>query len=148
VSVEQDLSARLAARGRELAKRESVHADALAGARSLGAGLHGRVADALAAYHEATVAAPQLRVVQGDLKHDDKHLHAFEFDVRRGRHRMIVVVKSRGDVTFVGPFHMGKDEGPCRRVEFGIDDVETPGEALIAALGDVLERFLEEAAQP
>lgn len=148
MGLESDLAARLAARGRTLAEREAKHADALSRARSLAEALHARVAAALAAYHDATRTAPQLAVEQGPVRLDDKHLHAFEFDVRRGRHRMIVVVKSRGDVTLVGPFHMGKDEGPCRRVAFEAADVQSPGEALNEALGDVLETFLEEAATP
>jgi hypothetical protein len=148
VGLESDLAARLAALGHTLAAREAKHADASSRARALAEALHARVAAALAAYHDATRAAPQLAVLQGAVRLDDKHLHAFEFDVRRGRHRVIVVVKSRGDVTLVGPFHMGKDEGPCRRIAFEPSDVESPGEALNQALGDVLEAFLEEAATP
>ena len=33
-----------------------------------------------------------------------------QFDLRRGRHAAIVTVKSRGDVTLVGPFRAGKVE--------------------------------------
>ena len=148
VGLESDLQARLVARGRALAQREAAHADALALARALADALHARVADALDAYHQATRSAPQLAVQQGEVRHDDKHLHAFEFDVRRGRHRVIVVVKSRGEVTLVGPFHMGKDEGPCRRISFEAGDVDSPGAALNEGLGDLLEAFLEEAATP
>jgi hypothetical protein len=42
----------------------------------------------------------------------------------------------------VGPFHRGKAEGPCLSFPF-----EAEAE-LRKALGDFLERFLEEAAQP
>jgi len=148
VGLESDLGARLAARGRALAQREAGHGDALARARAVADALHAQVAAALDAYHAATRSAPQLAVQQGAVRHDEKHLHAFEFDVRRGRHRVIVVVKSRGEVTLVGPFHMGKDEGPCRRIAFGDADLESPGAALTQGLGDLLEAFLEEAATP
>lgn len=144
-----DLEEKLAARGRELAAREATQADALTRARVLADALHHRVSRALAAYEHAISSAPWLSVVQGGVQQDDKHLHAFEFDVRRGRHRVIVVVKSRGDVTLVGPFHMGKDEGPCRRVGFKPDDaVDAPTDDMIEALGEVLDRFLVEAAAP
>ncbi|MEN8182314.1 MAG: hypothetical protein ABFS46_07245, partial [Myxococcota bacterium] len=62
--------------------------------------------------------------------------------LRRGRHQAIVTVKSRGEVTLVGPFRSGKTEGPCRSFPY---DAE---EELHKALGDFLERFLEEAATP
>ena len=144
-----DLEEKLAARGRELAAREATQADALARARALADALHGRVSLALAAYEHEIAGAPWLTVVQGVVQQDDKHLHAFEFDVRRGRHRVIVVVKSRGDVTLVGPFHMGKDEGPCRRVGFSPDDaVVAPSDDMIEAVAEVLDRFLVEAATP
>jgi hypothetical protein len=45
---------------------------------------------------------------------DDKHLRSVEFELSRGRYRAIVTAKSRGDVTFVGPFRTGKTEGPAR----------------------------------
>jgi hypothetical protein len=73
---------------------------------------------------------------------DDKHLRSVQFDLRRGRHQAIVTVKSRGEVTLVGPFHAGKSEGPCKTFPF---DAEVEIEK---ALGDFLERFLEEAATP
>ncbi len=138
-----DLESRLADQGRALAEREAKHADALVRARALADALHAEVARAIDAYHRETAEAPQLALALGDVKHDDKHLHAFEFDVRRGRVRVIVVVKSRGEATLVGPFHMGRDEGPCRRVPFSDDDAVD--DTLRDALGDLLESFLEEA---
>jgi hypothetical protein len=78
----------------------------------------------------------------GELRVDDKHLRAMEFELRRGRHRAIVTAKSRGEVTLVGPFRAGKAEGPCKSFPF-----EAP-EELRRALGDFLERFVEEAATP
>ena len=63
-------------------------------------------------------------------------------DLRRGRHQAIVTVKSRGEVTLVGPFRAGKVEGPCKSFPF---DAEPEIEA---ELGSFLERFLHEAATP
>jgi hypothetical protein len=51
-------------------------------------------------------------------------------------------VKSRGEVTLVGPFRDGKTEGPCKSFPF---DAESE---LHDALGDFLEAFLEDAATP
>jgi hypothetical protein len=65
-----------------------------------------------------------------------------QFDLRRGRHVALVTVKSGGEVTLVGPFRTGKTEGPW--LSFPVD-AETE---LRAALGDFLERFLDEAATP
>ncbi len=141
-----DLEARLAERGRALAEREAQHAGALARARDLADALHADVTRAIDAYHRETIHAPQLSVSLGAVKHDDKHLHAFEFDVRRGRHRAIVVVKSRGEATLVGPFHVGRDEGPCRRIPF--DASGGVSEELSDAVGDLLESFLEKATAP
>jgi hypothetical protein len=78
----------------------------------------------------------------GPVRLDEKHLRAIEFDVRRGRHVGLVIVKARGEVTLVGPFRSGKNEGPCRTFPWDADaDIR-------GALGDFLERFLEEAAAP
>ena len=67
---------------------------------------------------------------------------AMEFDVTRGRYRTVSTVNSRGEVTLVGPFRRGGDEGPCRTFPIDAD-----GEIEVA-LGEVLERFLEEATTP
>ncbi|MDX1648477.1 MAG: hypothetical protein R3263_01360, partial [Myxococcota bacterium] len=65
-----------------------------------------------------------------------------EFALSRGRMRAIVTLKSRGEVTLVGPFKAGGKEGPCRSFPFDA------GEELDAALGGFLEAFLREAATP
>jgi hypothetical protein len=139
-----DLRSRMSALGRDLAERESAHAEGLARAREAAERLHAVLADALAAFHEAARAggAPQLEVVLGPPRPDDKHLRAVQFDLRRGRHAAIVTVKSRGEVTLVGPFRQGKDEGGCKT--FPLD---AEGE-IEAALGEFLSRFLAEAATP
>jgi hypothetical protein len=138
-----DLDERLSALGEELARREVTHADSLAAARTRATELHARVEGAIGAYHsKALPDAPWLEVSLSAPKTDDKHLHSVEFDVRRGRHRALVTVKSRGDVTLVGPFHMGKAEGPCKT--FAMDD----DASIDAALGEVLAEFIEQAATP
>jgi hypothetical protein len=138
------LRERMRALGRELAEAEGPHAAGLARAREAAETLRAIVAEALAAFHEAARAAgaPQLEVELGATRTDDKHLRAVQFDLRRGRHAAVVTVKSRGEVTLVGPFRQGKDEGPCK--SFPID-----AEAEIEpALGEFLTRFLREAASP
>jgi len=138
------LRERLARLGRELGEREAAHAAALDEARRHAAALREDVADALEGFREAAASAgaPHLAVQLGALRVDDKHVRAVEFDLLRGRHRAIVTVKSRGEVTLVGPFHAGKDEGPCKTFPFAAE-VE-----IQKALGDFLERFLAEAATP
>jgi hypothetical protein len=138
----QSLTDRLRELGRELAARELEHRDALEAARRQAESLRAQVALALEGWHEAVAGAPQLAVRVGEIRPDDKHVRAVEFDLTRGRHRAIVTVKSRGDVTLVGPFHAGKTEGPCKSFPFGAD------EEIRKALGDFLERFLTEAATP
>ena len=106
--------------------------------------LRGIVTGALEHFHEAveSAGAPALRVEVSEPRIDDKHLRAIEFELRRGKHTGVVTVKSRGDVTLVGPFRQGKTEGPCR--SFPIEaEREIEG-----ALGEFLTRFLEEAATP
>lgn len=110
--------------------------------------LHARVAAAIEHFNSLVAdAAPQLGVSLSEPRSDDKHLHATQFDLERGRYRAIVTVKSKGEVTLVGPFRLGKAEGPCRSFTFsGAPDVV--GADLEDALGDFLENFLEEAATP
>jgi len=139
-----DLRARLAVAGRTLGEREAAFRPALAEAHKRCEALHAVVGDAIASFHASAAdsGAPHLRVDVGPVRLDEKHVRAIEFEVRRGRHVGIVIVKSRGDVTLVGPFRSGKDEGPCRTFPW---DAETE---IRTALGDFLEKFLEEAATP
>jgi hypothetical protein len=139
-----DLRGRLAVAGRALGARESVNREALAEATRRAEALRGVVSDALDAFHSAVseAGAPHLRVELGPVRLDAKHVRAIEFEVRRGRHAGIITVKSRGDVTLVGPFRTGKTEGPCRTFPWDADaDIRK-------ALGDFLELFLDEAATP
>lgn len=138
------LHQRLTAAGRRLGAREAAHREALDAARRHCVALHGRVAAALDAFHAeaAAAGAPHLRLELGAPRLDEKHVRAFEFELRRGRHVGLVVVKARGELTLVGPFRDGRQEGPCRSLPW--DDAA----ALDDALGGFLERLVEEAATP
>jgi hypothetical protein len=139
-----ELKKRLEEAGRRLGAREAEHASALEAARERAESLRERVASAIDAFHAAASqsGAPQLRVEVSRARPDAKHLRSVEFDLQRGRHRAVVTVKSRGEVTLVGPFRSGKEEGPCRSFPM---DAEPE---ISAALGDFLERFLDQAATP
>jgi len=141
---ESALSQRLAQLGKALGEREAEHREAVEEAWRQAQALRSEVAEALAAFSAAAAraGASQLAVKLGETRTDDKHLRAVEFDLTRGRHRAIVTVKSRGDVTLVGPFHAGKTEGPCKSFPYDAR------EELHNALGDFLEKFLAEAATP
>jgi hypothetical protein len=138
------LAERLARLGKALGEREAEHQAAVAEAWRHAQALRGEISEALDAFSAAAAraGAPQLAVKLGETRTDAKHLRAVEFDLTRGRHRAIVTVKSRGEVTLVGPFHVGKAEGPCKSFPFAAQ------QELHAALGDFLEKFLAEAATP
>jgi hypothetical protein len=139
-----DLGSRLAALGQVLGDREAAHAEALARARQCAVEIRTLVSGALEGFHHAAAqaGASHLRVALGDIHLDDKHLRAVEFDLTRGRYKAIVVAKSQGELTLVGPFKVGKTEGPCLSFPFDARD------EIQRALGSFLERFLEEAATP
>ena len=130
--------------GRTLGEREAEHARKIEEARACVEKLRVTVASALEDFHCAARAAGSLHLEIGlsDVRIDDKHVRAVEFELSRGRHRAIVTAKSRGELTLVGPFRKGKAEKPCRSFPFGAH------QELHDALGDLLERFLEEAATP
>ena len=139
-----DLRGRLVMVGRSIGAREAAFQAALGEATQRCEALRSVVCEALAGFHAAAseAGAPHLRIEVGPVRLDDKHVRAIEFEVRRGRHVGVVTVKSRGDVTLVGPFRSGKVEGPCRTFPW---DAESD---IQKALGDFLEKFLEEAASP
>ena len=143
-SPDADWSARFEALGRELGEREAEHGAALERARGFAEKLRDQVAAALERFHAAAAGAgaPHLRVDVSPIRIDDKHLRAVEFNLVRGRHKAVIVAKARGDVTLVGPFHVGKNEGPCKSFP-----MESEAE-LQQALGDFLARLAEEAAAP
>ncbi len=140
----EKLRDRLEALGRELGAREAEHKAALEAARERAASLRRAVEEGLAGFRKgaAEAGAPHLDVEVSELRLDDKHVRSVEFDLWRGRYRAIVTVKSRGDVTLVGPFHAGKTEGPCKSFPFDAED------EIQKALSDFLERFLTEAVTP
>ena len=130
--------------GQTLGAREAEHAAVLAAAREKAESLRSIVSEAFSRFHSAAekAGAGHLRIEVGSTRLDEKHVRAIEFDVSRGRYRAIVTVKSRGEVTLVGPFRRGGNEGPCRT--FPIDsDAE-----IERALEEVFENFLEEATTP
>jgi hypothetical protein len=138
------LVARLQEIGRQIGAREAAHRDALETAREVADRLRARVAEAIEGFHAGAkdAGAPHLRIDVGESCLDHKHARAVQFELCRGRYKALVTVKSRGDVTLVGPFRQGKAEGPCRTFPFGAEA------EIDAALGDFLERFLEEASAP
>lgn len=138
------LRERMAATGRTVGARESQHREALEAARCHCLVLHERVSAALDAFHAAasSAGAPHLRLEVGGPRLDEKHVRAHEFEIRRGRHVGLVVVKAKGEVTLVGPFRSGKPEGPCRSLP--MDDEA----GLELALAEFLERFVAEATTP
>ena len=139
-----ELAARLDKLGLTLGEREASHQPGLRDARACLESLRSVIAAALERFHEAAgrAGAPELRIALSDVRPDDKHVRAVQFDLTRGRYRAVVTARSRGEVTLVGPFHAGKTEGPC--LTFPLD----AGDDLRAALASFLEKFLEEAATP
>ena len=139
-----DLRSRLSDAGSLLGARETTHRSELEEAQKRCEALRALVAGAVDAFHGAAAdaGAPHLRIEVTPVRLDDKHVRAIAFEVRRGRHAGVVTVKSRGEVTLVGPFRSGKTEGPCRTFPWDArDDIDR-------ALGDFLLRFLEEATTP
>lgn len=105
--------------------------------------VHQQVVDAVDHFNALVgESVPHLKVEVTPPRVDDKHLHAIEFDLERGRHRGVITVKTKREVTLVGPFRVGKPEGPCRSFPF------EAGDDLEDALGIFLTRFLEEASAP
>ena len=138
------LADRMEELGQTLGTREAEHSAALDAAREKAGALHDTVREAFRRFHAAAekAGAPHLEIEVGHVRPDEKHLRAIEFDVSRGRYRTVITVKSRGEVTLVGPFRRGGNEGPCRTFPIDADaEIET-------ALLEVLERFLDEATTP
>jgi len=139
-----DLPARLEDLGKTLGEREAAYASELEVAREQADALRTQVEESLERFHAAAgrAGAPHLRIDLSEIRVDDKHLRAVEFDLTRGRHKAIVVAKSAGEITLVGPFRTGKTEGPCKSLPFA-------SKAEIgAALGDFIAAFIEQAATP
>jgi len=139
-----DLAARLENLGSALGAREAAHSRDLAEARRHVELLRAWVEEALERFHAAATraGAPYLQIDLSEVRTDDKHLRAVEFNLTRGRHKAVITAKSRGEVALVGPFSTGKTEGPCKSFSFDATD------EISAALGDFLEAFLDRAATP
>ena len=138
------LGERLEALGRELGEREAAFAEGLQEARARAEELRTDVADALTRFHAAAekAGARHLSMSVSAVRLDDKHVRSCEFELSRGHHRAIVTVKSCGEVTLVGPFQAGKEEGPCRSFPLA------PSDEFAAAFEDFLASFVEDAATP
>ncbi|MAI26578.1 MAG: hypothetical protein ACJZ7Z_10290 [Myxococcota bacterium] len=133
----------LAELGRELVEREREHSDERGHAFDCAKKWHSRLASGLETFHAQVLPnAPHLEVVLSEPRVDDKHMHSVQFDLGRGRHRAIVTVKSRGEMTLVGPFKAGKQEGPCRSFPTNAE-----GE-IEGALEEFVQAFIREAATP
>ncbi len=135
------LAAQLEKLGKSLGEREGVHAQRLEHVRERASELYERVRLGLEGFHRGSreAGAPHLVVELSAPRIDDKRIRSVQFDLSRGCHRMIVTAKSKGEVTLVGPFKVGKQEGPCKRIPLD-DDA-----AIDAALGEVLAEFLDTA---
>lgn len=138
------LGERLEALGRELGEREAAHAEERAAARARAEELREQVAEALGRFQAAAAKAGAdfLAPVVSAVRVDDKHVRACQVELSRGRYRAIITVKSRGEVTLVGPFKAGKDEGPCRSFPLAASD------EFEVALTAFLVSFVEDAATP
>jgi hypothetical protein len=138
------LGERLEALGRELGQREAAFAEGLQEARVRAGELRADVAAALDRFHAAAgrAGARHLSLEVSAVRVDDKHLRSCEFELSRGHHRAIVTVKSRGEVTLVGPFRLGKKEGPCRSFPL------SPSGEFAVAFEGFLASFVAAAASP
>lgn len=138
------LGDKLEALGREFGEREASFAPALQEARTRAEELRADVSEALARFHGAAekAGAGHLSFDVSPVRLDDKHVRACEFELSRGRHRAVVTVKSRGEVTLVGPFRAGKPEGPCRSFPL------SPSDEFSTAFEGFLASFVEDAATP
>lgn len=143
-SAEAELCSRLRALGQEIGSREAPNHGPLQEAWRVANRYRALLAEGLEAFHSAAAeaGAPQLQVTLSGPRLDAKHLRAVELELSRGCHRAVLTVKSRGEVTLVGPFRVGKKEGPC--LSFLVGDEK----GILEALTVFLEQFLEQAATP
>lgn len=138
------LADELKAIGKRLGEREADQAARRAELDVHANALYERVREGLEGFSSAgkKAGADNLVVDLSRPRTDEKHLHAVQFDLVRGRHCVIVTVKPKGEVTFVGPFKTSKPEGPCRSI--ALDDEA----GIEAGLSEVLAEFLEVAFAP
>jgi len=126
----------------ELAQRDRDLARELDSVREPGEALRLRAVGGVEAFREAARkngAEHLCDVAVGPLEADEKHVDCLQFRVARGRFEGVCVVKSRGDVTLVGPYKRGKLERPCR-------DYPIRGPEVDAGLDGWLLELLREAS--
>lgn len=146
---DSQIGQRIFQRGCEFGTREADQVHALAEARQLAEELRTRVVGIVEDFQRglhksgATHLCDESLFCISSVALDDKHIRAVGFSVRRGRYKIAVVVKTKGSVTLVGPFHLGKKEGPCRKFSVPTDEASRCelGEMLI----DLLDAFFNEA---
>ncbi|MDP6981051.1 MAG: hypothetical protein QF570_21020 [Myxococcota bacterium] len=131
------MSERLEGIGAGLREREEAEREKLEYAWKRAGEIHGRVEAGLAGFARGAGGVEHLAVELSAPRRDDKHFHAVQFDVSRGRHRVIATVKTKGVVTLVGPFKDGDTEGPCKRID--LDDDAAIDAGLEAVLADFLD---------
>lgn len=144
-----ELRERMFQKGRELGAREAEQIALLAAARKLAEDLRACVVQGVEGFRQglqgagATHLCDEAQFRVSNLELDNKHVRAVGFSVQRGRYKICIVVKTKGSVTLVGPFHLGKKEGPCQK--FAIPTDPTAMRELENAIADLLEAFFEEA---
>ena len=122
------LNDRVEALARGLAERETKHIESIERAQQKAAELHHRVSSAIERFNEVVGASvPYLQVDVSAPRIDDKHLHAVEFDLERGRHRAIVTVKAKGGeyvkrLAINGPTTPIQLQVPTRPVEVKLNE--------------------------
>ncbi|MEE8558248.1 MAG: hypothetical protein V3T14_10225 [Myxococcota bacterium] len=120
------LAEEFAARDRDLVPRIATLWDACERLRSVAAA-------AVEAFAETARSrgTPHLAdLVVDPVEPDEKHVDCLQVRVRRGRWEGLLLAKSKGKVTLVGPFRRGDPEKPCRdfaltgaEVEMGVEDL-------------------------
>lgn len=135
--------------GRTLGEREAGQALLLEDARRLAGEFRDWVERGVASFQQglresgATHLCDESLFRISPLEIDAKHIRAVGFSLQRGRYKICIVVKTKGSVTLVGPFQLGKKEGPCRK--FPVPTEERALHEFEAALADLLTAFFEAA---
>lgn len=132
----EKLAAELAAEQRELpASLASLRENAEALRRVADAAVHAFV------HRAAELGAEQLLDLEvSQVGPDEKHVDCLQFELRRGRWRLVcvLVAAGAGKLRLVGPFPRGKSEGPC-------SDYTTSGAEVESALQDRIESLIRKA---
>lgn len=137
---------RIESLARELAARETRRITARRAAEERIHHLHDAAVAAVSSFdrivgEEGASHLGLLRV--GPVKPDDRSVRAFQFTIRRGRHRTIVITKDREDMVLVGPFKVGHLEAPCRTLHH--QGNQDPSEQMESALEQLLVDLITES---